>query len=85
MADKPVASKADVPDEHLAPATKIDPPVDRENPHIGAPEHLIDQRIAELEAQDAPLQPAQVQDLDDLREAKGTGPKVVTPKKDSGK
>lgn len=58
-----------------APAVKIDPPVERENPHLGAPEDLIDQRIAELEAQDAPLAPAQVKDLEDLREAKGKGSK----------
>jgi len=68
-------SKAGVPDEHLTTAAKIDPPVDRENPHLDAPEDLIDQRIAELEAQDAPLAPAQLQDLKDLKEAKGKGGK----------
>lgn len=53
------------------PAVDIDPPVERENPHLDAPEHLIDQRIAELEAQSSPLLPAQVKDLEDLKEAKG--------------
>lgn len=62
------------------PSVDIDPPVERENPHIGAPEHLIDQRIAELEAQSFPLVPAQVKDLEDLKEAKSEAGKASKKK-----